>query len=82
MEVVRGRPGRRSAADREGAVLELMSGKASVDQLTRSPLTMTLPPSLVFGTMMRRAQVMPTKLRTTTTNRLTIVILRTAQRVD
>jgi hypothetical protein len=30
MEVVRGRPGRRSAADREEAVLELMSGKASV----------------------------------------------------
>lgn len=35
MEVVRGRPGRRSAADREEAVLELMSGKASVDQLAR-----------------------------------------------
>jgi transposase-like protein len=35
MEVVRGRPGRRSAADREEAVLELMAGKASVDQLAR-----------------------------------------------
>jgi transposase-like protein len=35
MEVVRGRPGRRSAADREEAVLELMSGKASVDRLAR-----------------------------------------------
>lgn len=35
MEVVRGRPGRRSAADREEAVLELMRGKASVDQLAR-----------------------------------------------
>jgi len=35
MEVVRGRPGRRSAADREEAVLDLMSGKASVDQLAR-----------------------------------------------
>jgi transposase-like protein len=35
MEVVRGRPGRRSAADREEAVLELMSGLASVDQLAR-----------------------------------------------
>jgi transposase-like protein len=35
MEVVRGRPGRRSAADREEAVLALMSGKASVDQLAR-----------------------------------------------
>lgn len=35
LEVVRGRPGRRSAADREEAVLELMSGKASVDQLAR-----------------------------------------------
>lgn len=35
LEVVRGRPGRRSAAEREEAVLELMSGKASVDQLAR-----------------------------------------------
>jgi transposase-like protein len=35
MEVVRGRPGRRSAVDREEAVLELMSGKASMDQLAR-----------------------------------------------
>lgn len=35
MEVVRGRPGRRSAADREEAVLELLSGKATVDQLAR-----------------------------------------------
>ena len=35
MEVVRGRPGRRSAADREEAVLELLAGKASVDQLAR-----------------------------------------------
>lgn len=35
MEVVRGRPGRRSAADREEAVLQMMSGKASVDQLAR-----------------------------------------------
>lgn len=35
MEVVRGRPGRRSAEDREGAVLDLLAGKASVDQLAR-----------------------------------------------
>ncbi len=35
MEVVRGRPGRRSAVDREEAVLELISGKASMDQLAR-----------------------------------------------
>jgi transposase-like protein len=35
MEVVRGRPGRRSAADREEAVLELLGGKATVDQLAR-----------------------------------------------
>lgn len=35
LEVVRGRPGRRSAVDREEAVLELLSGKASVDQLAR-----------------------------------------------
>lgn len=31
----RGRPGRRSAADRTAAVLELMAGKATVDQLAR-----------------------------------------------
>lgn len=31
----RGRPGRRSVAERTGAVLELLSGKASVDQLAR-----------------------------------------------
>jgi transposase-like protein len=31
----RSRPGRRSAEDREKAVLELMSGKATVDQLAR-----------------------------------------------
>lgn len=31
----RGRPGRRSAADRREAVLELLSGKASVDQLAK-----------------------------------------------
>lgn len=35
MEAVRGRPGRRSAAEREEAVLELLAGKASVDQLAR-----------------------------------------------
>jgi transposase-like protein len=29
----RGRPGRRSAEERKGAVLELLSGKASVDQV-------------------------------------------------
>jgi transposase-like protein len=33
--VVRGRPGRRSVEDRQQAVLELLSGKASVDQLAR-----------------------------------------------
>ena len=33
--VVRGRPGRRSAEDREEAVLALLAGKASVDQLAR-----------------------------------------------
>ena len=32
---VRGRPGRRSAEDRRQAVLELLSGKATVDQLAR-----------------------------------------------
>jgi transposase-like protein len=32
---VRGRPGRRSAAERTEAVLELLSGKSSVDQLAR-----------------------------------------------
>ena len=31
----RGRPGRRSVAERSSAVLELLSGKASVDQLAR-----------------------------------------------
>ena len=31
----RGRPGRRTAADRATAVLELLSGKASVDQIAR-----------------------------------------------
>ncbi len=31
----RGRPGRRTAEDREKAVLDLLSGKASVDQLAR-----------------------------------------------
>jgi transposase-like protein len=31
----RGRPGRRSAEDRASAVLELLSGKASVDQIAR-----------------------------------------------
>lgn len=31
----RGRPGRRSAAERTQAVLELLSGKASADQLAR-----------------------------------------------
>lgn len=31
----RGRPGRRSLEERTGAVLELLSGKASVDQLAR-----------------------------------------------
>ena len=34
-DVVRGRPGRRSAEDREEAVLALLAGKASVDQLAR-----------------------------------------------
>ena len=32
---VRGRPGRRSTAERTEAVLELLSGKATVDQLAR-----------------------------------------------
>jgi transposase-like protein len=32
---VRGRPGRRSAEERKEAVLELLSGKASVDQIAR-----------------------------------------------
>lgn len=31
----RPRPGRRSAEDRERAVLDLLSGKASVDQIAR-----------------------------------------------
>ena len=31
----RGRPGRRSAEDRERAVLDLLSGKASIDQVAR-----------------------------------------------
>jgi transposase len=31
----RGRPGRRSVEDRAAAVLELLSGKASIDQLAR-----------------------------------------------
>ena len=34
-DVVRGRPGRRSAEDRRLAVLELLSDKATVDQLAR-----------------------------------------------
>ena len=34
-EAVRGRPGRRSTAERTEAVLELLSGKATVDQLAR-----------------------------------------------
>ena len=33
--VVRGRPGRRSVEDRRSAVMELLSGKASVDLLAR-----------------------------------------------
>lgn len=33
--VTRGRPGRRSAAERKQAVMELLSGKASVDQLAK-----------------------------------------------
>jgi transposase-like protein len=33
--VMRGRPGRRSVDDRQQAVLELLSGKASVEQLAR-----------------------------------------------
>ena len=33
--VTRGRPGRRSAAERKQAVLELLSGKASLDQLAK-----------------------------------------------
>lgn len=33
--VVRGRPGRRSAAEKRQAVLELLSGKASLDQVAR-----------------------------------------------
>lgn len=35
LEVSRGRPGRRTAAERTRAVLELLSGKATVDQLAR-----------------------------------------------
>ena len=34
-DAVRGRPGRRSTAERTEAVLELLSGKATVDQLAR-----------------------------------------------
>ncbi len=34
-EAGRSRPGRRSAADRTQAVLELLSGKATVEQLSR-----------------------------------------------
>ena len=34
-DAVRGRPGRRSTAERIEAVLELLSGKATVDQLAR-----------------------------------------------
>lgn len=34
-DAVRGRPGRRSADERTQAVLELLSGKASVDQIAR-----------------------------------------------
>jgi transposase-like protein len=34
-DVVRGRPGRRSLEDRQAAVLELLGGKATVDQLAR-----------------------------------------------
>ena len=34
-DAVRGRPGRRSAEERTEAVLELLSGKATVDQLAR-----------------------------------------------
>lgn len=34
-DVVRGRPGRRSVDDRRQAVLDLLAGKASVDQLAR-----------------------------------------------
>lgn len=33
--VTRGRPGRRSAADRTQAVMELLAGKASADQLAK-----------------------------------------------
>ncbi len=34
-DAVRGRPGRRSAEERKEAVLELLRGKASVDQIAR-----------------------------------------------
>lgn len=34
-DAVRGRPGRRSTAERTEAVLELLSGKATIDQLAR-----------------------------------------------
>ena len=34
-DVVRGRPGRRSAADRREAVMALLAGKASIDQLAK-----------------------------------------------
>lgn len=34
-DAVRGRPGRRSTAERTEAVLELLSGKATLDQLAR-----------------------------------------------
>src|ERR1051326_6894851 len=33
--VTRGRPGRRSASERKQAVLELLAGKASIDQLAK-----------------------------------------------
>ena len=34
-DVVRGRPGRRTVEDRQQAVLDLLAGKATVDQLAR-----------------------------------------------
>ena len=34
-DVARGRPGRRSVEDRTQAVLELLSGKATIDQISR-----------------------------------------------
>lgn len=45
-EESRGRPGRRSVEDRQRAVLELMSGKATVDQVARR---MGVLPSTVEG---------------------------------